>query len=108
MNVECLNWRVSDAYEFARKSGIINMFDDLSPDLSARRISWCRGLPPDSHHSPHGRKHRFTVPPKDNRGRSAVPRNVRTGSVYDGGQIPSRDELLDQLLAPFALHKSVR
>ena len=78
--------------------------DQTSPSDALLRY---RGLAADPHHGAHTLVDWWAVPPeKDHRGRP-VAGYVGAGGVNHMGQIPARDELLDQLPAELALHEGI-
>jgi hypothetical protein len=96
-----------DTDEGALRAGLVDLPHDGRPHERLRRIFGCAGLAADAHHGADGAGDGLAVAAEEDDSGRAVSGDIRTGGVHYVGEIPARDELLDELLAELPLHERV-
>src|SRR5262249_17294492 len=88
-------------------ASIVQMLHNRSPHLPLRWLLRRAWLAPYTKHSTHLRTHRSTMSSKQDYCRGSMPGDIRSRGVNHVRQVNARKELLDQLLAKFALHERI-
>jgi hypothetical protein len=108
MPTEHLTGGINGSKEAAFRTWLVDLFQDAGPHPSGSRILGSLWLALNAHEGSHRCLGRCSMTTEQNYRRSAVTRDIRSSSVNDMGDIPTRQKLLNDLLPKLPLHEGVR